>query len=274
MKNILTNANYIGKVRHFIDKPEDYVELEGLHEPIISQTLFAEAARLIAKNKAVSRTKRPAEHNYFLGFLYCAKCGSKLRSHNRRTRLKDGSFSCHGSYRCQNHTVNGGCEMGGDIGHKKVEAAFLAYMDQIADFTIADEIERADTSCTVGGKDRLIQEYHGKLKSLDKCSRKMMDACCDGGIDFDTYRQMKNKFDADRELISGELAALEKESEPEEALSRADMITSLRENWLFLTNEEKRQFLLFFVDRMIVEKIDRDDVRCAKANITGMTFSN
>ena len=92
LKNILTNATYIGKVRHFINDEEHYVELEGLHEPIISKELFEQAAKLAKKNKATSSTKRPVEQNYYQGFLYCSKCGSNvITSYSiHYTKLYDG----------------------------------------------------------------------------------------------------------------------------------------------------------------------------------------
>lgn len=272
LKNILTNANYIGKVRHFIDDQDNYVELDGLHEPIISQELFEEAASLAAKNQATSSTKKPVEHNYYLGFLYCAKCGGKLSTHNRKTKLKDGGFNYHCSYRCQNNVVNGGCEMGGDIGHKKIETAFLEYIDRIADLVVADEIELEDTSIADRKNDTLMEEYAEKLKGLDKRSREIMDSYCDGGIDFESYRHMKNKLDTDRELIRAELAKFKNESNPEETLSRADIITSIRENWELLTDQEKRQFLLRFVNRITVEKISMNGARRSVANIVNIAF--
>ena len=51
LRNILTNASYIGKARHFIGDKENYEEIDGLHEAIISVELFEQAARLLEKTK-------------------------------------------------------------------------------------------------------------------------------------------------------------------------------------------------------------------------------
>ncbi len=272
LKNLLTNASYIGKVRHFIDDEEHYVELEGLHEPIISEELFEQAASLAEKNKATSSTKKPVEQNYYLGFLYCAKCGGKLSTHNRKTKWKDGSFKYHCSYRCQNNVVNGGCDMHGDINHKKVETAFLAYIDRIADLNVTDEIELEQAENIHQKSDELIQSYTDKLQSLERRHREIMDSYCDGGIDFESYRHMKNKLDSDKELIHAELAKLENESNPEEALSHADIITNIRENWELLTDREKRQFLLQFVKRIVIENVKLVGVRRSDARILKVEF--
>lgn len=272
LKNLLTNASYIGKVRHFIDDEEHYVELEGLHEPIISEELFEQAASLAEKNKAISSTKKPVEQNYYLGFLYCAKCGGKLSTHNRKTKLKDGSFKYHCSYRCQNNVVGGGCDMSGDINHKKVETAFLSYIDRIADLSVTDEIEWEQIETVHQKSDELIQSYTDKLQSLERRHREIMDSYCDGGIDFESYRHMKNKLDSDKALIHAELAKLENESNPEEALSHADIITNIHENWELLTDREKRLFLLQFVKRIVIENVKLDGARRSEARIVKVEF--
>ena len=273
LKNLLTNASYIGKVRHFIDDEEHYVELEGLHEPIISEDLFEQAATLAEKNKATSSTKKPVEHNYYLGFLYCAKCGGKLSTHNRKTKLKDGSFQYHCSYRCQNNVLNGGCDMSGDINHKKVEMAFVEYIDRIADLTITDEIELEQAETVQQESGGLIQSYTDKLLNLEKRHREIMDSYCDGGIDFESYRHMKNKLDNDKALINAELAKLDNESNLEEAINHTDIITNIRENWELLANREKRQFLMKFVKRIVIENVKMDGARGSEAKIVEVEFT-
>lgn len=272
LKNLLINATYIGKVRHFIDDEKHYVELEGLHEPIISEELFEQAASLAEKNKATSSTKKPVEQNYYLGFLYCARCGGRLSTHNRKTKLKDGSIQYHCSYRCQNNMLNGGCDMRGDINHKKVESAFLSYIDRIADLNVSDEIEMEQTEAVHQKSDELIQSYTDKLQSLDKRHREIMDSYCDGGIDFESYRHMKNKLDSDKALIHAELAKLENESISEDNIGHADILTNVRENWELLTDREKRQFLLQFVKRIVIENVKLSGVRRSDARIAKVEF--
>ncbi len=275
IKNVLTNCTYIGKVRHFISDEENYVELDGLHEPIISEELFESAVKLAGKNQATSKTKKPVEKNYFLGFLYCANCGCKLSTHNRRTPNKDGGFEYHCSYRCQNNVQNGGCEMRGDLSHRKVEAAFLEYIDRIADLEVTDdmncELEQAETGQT--NNEEQIQSYMEKLNNIKKRHREIMDSYCDGGIDFESYRHMKAKLDSDTELISAELAKLGNEAVSEDADVHIKIITSIRENWELLTDSEKRQFLLKFVRRIIIENVKLDGARRSEARIANIEFA-
>lgn len=273
IKNILTNANYIGKVRHFINDEEHYVEMEGLHEPIISEELFMQAAKFLKKNKATSSTKKPSEQNYYLGFLYCAKCGGKLSSHSRNTKLKDGSIRHDCAYRCQNNVVGGGCDMRGDINQKKVEAAFLLYINQIADLTVSDEIELEQAEIAKKESDELIRGYTTKLSKLESRHREIMDSYCDGEIDFESYRHMKNKLDNDKALIHAELAKIDNESNPEESINRKDIITNIRENWELLTDREKRLFLMNFVKRIVVEKVSLNGIKRSNAKIVKVEFS-
>lgn len=168
--------------------------------------------------------------------------------------------------------LNGGCDMRGDINHKKVEAAFLSYIDRIADLNVSDEIEMEQTEAVHQKSDELIQSYTDKLQSLDKRHREIMDSYCDGGIDFESYRHMKNKLDSDKALIHAELAKLENESISEDNIGHADILTNVRENWELLTDREKRQFLLQFVKRIVIENVKLSGVRRSDARIAKVEF--
>jgi len=81
VRDLISNCNYIGKVRHHVgDKKREYA-VDGLHEPITSTELFEEAQKLLAKNAKASPTKRPKEDTYFSGLLYCPKCKDKFDTH-------------------------------------------------------------------------------------------------------------------------------------------------------------------------------------------------
>lgn len=49
IKNMLTNCNYIGKVRYATKDEARNFEVQGNHEPIISNELYEEAQELISK---------------------------------------------------------------------------------------------------------------------------------------------------------------------------------------------------------------------------------
>ena len=99
--------------------------------------------------------------------------------------------------------------MRGDISHKKVEAALLLYIGRIADLNVTDEIELEQAETAQQESDELIKGYTNKLLNLEKRHREIMDSYCDGEIDFESYRHMKNKLGGDKVLIHAELAKID-----------------------------------------------------------------
>ncbi len=139
IKNMLTNCNYIGKVRYATKDEKRHFETEGVHEPIISQELYEKTQNLIKKIKTKSYTKRPKEENYFSGVLFCSKCGGRLVTHGSYRKNDKGKMIGSNSYRCSNyikHTCNAS-----NVSHNRVERAFINYINNIEDFTVIDEIE-------------------------------------------------------------------------------------------------------------------------------------
>jgi len=101
-----------------------------------------------------------------------------------------------------------------------------------------------------------------------------MDSYCDGEIDFESYRHMKNKLGGDKVLIHAELAKIDNKNNPDENINREDIITNIRENWEFLTDREKRQFLMKFVKGIVVENVKLDGERKSNAQIVDVEFAD
>jgi len=120
IKLILKNPNYIGKVRYSINDESRYFEANGKHEPILSETVFWEAQKKLARMKKISPTKRPKDDAYFCGVLYCASCGGKFST--KWSYRSDGSPK-HVNYRCTN-AVNSKCTEKSLISQSKIARAF------------------------------------------------------------------------------------------------------------------------------------------------------
>lgn len=251
IKKVLTNCAYIGKVRYCVNTPERGFETDGKHEAIISEELYNEAQKLIARTPYTSVSKKPKECNYYTGFLYCEKCGAKLTTHNTYKRINDKNCDTNG-YLCGRRTTKG-CDAPG-MTHKNVEAAFKAYMlEKYNDFSVMDKIEietQEKSKCETAAQ---IQGYKDKLRHIDSKEKEVMNFYLNGDIDFESYRQMKVKLDNDSSFLKDELEKLDVyEGETEGMITREDIMTNFRENWDFLNDKEKRQFLMKFIRRIVI----------------------
>ena len=246
VRNVLTNCNLVGNVRHHMTDPKRKYEVEGLHEAIISEELFQQAQRLLASNTRHSKTKRPKAENYFSGLLVCALCGKVLETHCAYKTLADGSSSYVGGYRCPGRSVKA-CTASG-MTHANMDIAFQAFIDGIADFDVADEMNLQAQEEHARDSAAQIAAYEDKLLQMDAKEREILNRYCEDVINFENYRRMKEKIDGDRQFIETELERLRALLNTKDATSREDVILALKENWQFLSKQERRQFLVQFVD--------------------------
>ncbi|MCL2637565.1 MAG: recombinase family protein [Oscillospiraceae bacterium] len=245
-KDVLTNCNLIGKIRYNCN------EYDGLHEPIISSELFETAQRLLNKNKKTTSTKKPSENNYFVGILFCNSCDKKLMTHHRKIRLKNQTEKIYVSYRC-GYKSEGRCDSG-DINHKKIEAAFVDFISYISRFSAADKIVFNEEERIKTDRSKAIANFNKKLNELFSKSSQIENLFIENRIDFESYENMKRKINKDKKFINSEIEKINASLEDEMIITESDIILSLRENWELLDDKEKRQFLLLFINKIIVTK--------------------
>jgi len=244
VKAILSNCTYIGRVRHKIHDPEKGYSMEGRHEPIISEELFEEAQKLLEKNARVNPTKRPKDEVFFSGLLYCAKCATRMLTHDPKGRPTSRG------YKCANRTYKT-CDAS-SMSHAKLEQAFLEYINRINEFSEADRLELQKQEQEKQKNDQLIQGYQEKLRQFERKEKEMLHLYVNNDIDFDTYQAMRKEIAKDRASIHADLSRLDIPEESEPTIKRENIITQLKENWEWLSSADKRQFLVRFVKRIYV----------------------
>lgn len=272
IRNMLTNCNYIGKVRYATKDEERNFEVQGNHEPIISNELYEEAQELISKISKKSYTKRPKEENYFSGVLYCAKCGARLVTHNDLYKNKSGEKIFKSGYRCSNY-IRKTCSAS-NISQKSVETAFMDYIEQIEDFSAINEIQLEENRKAKDNNIKLIEKLNNQLKNLENKEKEILSSYVDNNLNFDRYIQLKDYIEDEKYKICKQLeevSAIEEDTE-EMIIKKEDIIKNLKENWTFLTNEEKRLFLIKFVDKIMIVN-EMKNSRRGIAKITDIKFN-
>lgn len=271
IKNVLTNCNYIGKVRYAIGDEKRHFEADGHHEPIISKELFNDAQSLIKKISTKSYTKRPKEDHYFSGILFCAKCGGKLVVHGEYRKDKNGKNKYNGGYRCSNY-LKKTCNAS-NMKHDNVEKAFQEYISSIEDFNTLDEVQMIAKKEIKNQNIELINNLSKQYKKLDVREKEILNQYIDGKLDFENYITIKNTIAKEKERTSSTLSDLENFVDEEITIKKENIIQNLKENWDLLNNEERRQFLTNFVDKIeIINKIEKHK-RNGTVTIQNIEFS-
>ena len=262
VKGALENCNYIGKVRHHVgDKEREYIT-EGLHEPIISEELFEEAQKLLAKHAKTSPTKQPKENSYFSGLLYCPKCKTKFSTH---------AVEATNNYVCPMKQL-GTCNASA-MSHKKLEKAFYEYIERINPFSEVDKLELQRQEQEKLQTYQLVLAYQDKLRLLERKEKEIMQLYVNDNIDFDTYRDMKKKIEEDRATIQAEIARLDVPEEKEPEINKEDVIADLKQNWEALTNSERRQFLVRYIKRLYAVNEVPEGKKHGTVRVTAVEFN-
>ncbi|MCL2106058.1 MAG: recombinase family protein [Oscillospiraceae bacterium] len=269
---LLSNHNFIGNVRHHVRSGKSACQYEGQHEAIISEELFDEAQKLLEKNLKAGKTKKPREDNYFCGILICAKCGRRLASHCVYNKSGDETTSYVGGFICPNKDVNA-CDAS-SMSLKKVEKAFQDYIDQIFDFRVADKIELQEQEQARQDQLAQITAYQEKLRQLDSREREVLNRYVDNEIEFEEYTTMKTRIRRDKSFVQSELDKLQL-PEPEKAtICRGDVISDLKKNWQHLSITEKRQFLVKFVQKIVIVNEKEPGKHCGTVKVLHVEFQS
>lgn len=232
VKNIVRNEVYIGnmvqgktgtlsyKNKKLISKPEDeWIRVEGTHEPIISRDTWDIVQRLdekrVRKNAASDGIR-----SIFTGLVYCADCGFKMRNHTEKFTYKDGTPGRYSSFICGNYARSG----------KSACTIHTIYENVLEQIVLSDIREKA--RCAAHEPEQLTrqiirmkkQETRGRLTSceqelkavkarlseLERLMQILYEDKCSGTIPQAVFQTLMRKYEAERAEKAGALPELER----------------------------------------------------------------
>jgi DNA invertase Pin-like site-specific DNA recombinase len=119
VRGILVNEVYIGnmvqgkhgsasyKSHRLICKPEEeWIRVEGTHEPLISMDLW-NISRSISEKRYHPHKRKDGSVSIFCGILYCKDCGFKMRSSTLKSTRKNGSRYIRNRFLCGTYSRGG-----------------------------------------------------------------------------------------------------------------------------------------------------------------------
>ena len=253
VRQILSNATYIGKVRYHVGKPDGF-ECEGKHESIISKQLWDQTQNKLARIKHRTRTNLPKEDVYYCGILICGICGHKLTTSRTVKVKKDGSKVTFNGYRCVNRDRMMCSCLG--VSHKKVENVFLDYLDNIEELTEIKGIEIEDI-------DNKPEELRNLKKSLFKViskKKQIMDLFMIDNITYEQLQYMTIQLDKKIHFFKNEIGKLLNIINAHKAIDKSKIAKTIKAHWLYLSNKERQEFLTNFVKEIVIINRDKDRV--------------
>lgn len=210
---VLENPFYIGKIRwNYFDREkqkrknaDEVILVDGQHEPIISDELWAAAAKRLSNDHiqyGMGRTRNVAATKHWLsGMLKCSVCGASLGYQKPYDKNNSpAGFHCW-------KKDKGICPTGGYINAKKAEDEVIRIVQELAESGITYQyITRPQT--VNEDDDTLIRK---ELASLAEKERRIKEAYLAGVDSLEEYKQNK-------ELLATTRKALENKLKPKKAV--------------------------------------------------------
>ena len=268
---ILKNELYVGtmvqgktrkinyKVKACMDvRPEDWVKVEGTHEPIVSREIFECVQNLM---KLDTRTSPEEEMIYiFSGLLRCGDCGQNMV---RRVVKKKGKQYCY--YHCSTYKNKEGCTSHNISDAKLQKVVLEAIQNQTALLVQADAIMAQIENIPqqqFGVKllDSQIRTLNAEIQKYKDLRNNLYQDMVDGIITREEYRDIKQTFT--RKMERAEESIRELETKKRRLLSNEMRTQKWVEEFKNCRNIESldRKVTVMLIERIVVYSSDRIEI--------------
>ena len=203
--------------------PEDWVVVEGTHEPLIDTESFKKVQLLLNSR----RSTRSRTYDFLLkGLIFCHECGYPLAVLNRKNAAgedvlyfvcrtyqrftKAGVCTCHS---IKEETVN-------EAVAAKVREVCREYIDPDRLRSIAEEAVESARKAKSGESE--LQALQAKISALSTNLDQMYMDRLNDLLSEDDFQRIYQKVKADRSVLEGRVKSLIKQAEqPEDAAEKA-----------------------------------------------------
>ena len=242
------------KSRKLINKPEEeWIRVEGTHEPIISREVW-DTVVSIDKKKVRKTPPTDGIRSIFTGLVYCADCGFKMRNHIERFTYKDGTPGRYSSFICGNYARSGksACTIH-SIYENVLEELVLTDIREKARFVecdgerLAEQISRMkekESRSRVISYEQEMKAAAARMTELERLMQNLYEDKCTGTIPQTVFQTLMRKYETERAEKAAAIPELEQKVRAQlenrqdanrwmEVIRRYTEITALDENILF-----------------------------------------
>ena len=128
----------------------------------------------------------------------------------------------------------------------KVEKAFVNYISQYDNFEVDfNLVEKLKSPSNTDDKNKQTEL---EISKLHKHLETLRTLFANAEITFDEYRSMTDTLNNKIALLQSQITYIDEEEENISMEEAVEVIGNLKENWIYLTNKEKIEFLTRFID--------------------------
>ena len=290
--NVLDNPIYHGKLMYnrrtnlkgVKRKPRRVLEVEGLHEAIITDDLWQQAKeKREACSVPIEKVDEPDRVSLLSGLIRCPACGKGLIAlkNKRLNKNKGGYYKILHYYSCHNYRKSVGrtCEFKHTYNQEKVDSAVYEIISNLANHPGFGEA-LADAA---GGADS-VEAYEKQMKEIRKELYHQEHEKNRLGSELDNLDVLSEDYDTDYESIQERLDGVydrieeleaslkrirKKYKEAQEGIRSIDNIRIILQNFGSFYGrmdcEERRELYRQFIERIEVYPEEQPDGRILKS---------
>jgi site-specific DNA recombinase len=251
---ILTNPIYHGTTRYnYRLNKENYFEVEGVVPSIISDEEYQLTQQMI-KNRRTVHPRQATSKYLFSKVLKCARCGKTLVGKSSSTKRGEKVYYSY-NYYCPNRSRSL-CDLP-LINQTLFEQKFIGMISQWDAYQEANDILQNEVAASVEDHTESIQTLEKELKDIENRRSKWQYAWVQTMINDNDFQKRMNEENEKEKMLLKELSELKSvTTSPME--SNPEIWSDLKENWHYMSDEVKKQFVLLAVQSMTVNKINKD----------------
>ncbi len=200
------------KVKKTLLKPsEEWVRVEGSHEPVVDKEDFLAVERLLLQDTRVA----PKEEAVYLlsGLVFCRDCGYGMV---RNSVCRNGKTYVY--YMCGNNRTNGKCSSHRVSGGQLEQSVLLALKQHMAQTADMDRVlAYIDTlpyhQAEVEKADRQLMKKQEEAEKYTRLKTSLYESLMDGLVDKGEYLELKSLYDGKLQEAQAAMARLREEME-------------------------------------------------------------
>lgn len=254
--------NYKFKIGVLSDKkPEDWITVENMHDPIIDQDTFEIVGEKIESRKC---TRGDGTYSLFAGLIKCGECGKALTIRKTNAKNPIDIYACvtynrHGKNHCTQHRVE--FDRLYDICLKEIQGLAKQALDagDIAEDLAAayDAEQRAQTEV----KQRQNIKAKDRLEALDRMVARLYEDLLAEKISESTFESMMAKTQKEQDLLRKQIAEFEETAGNEEESESAKKWLDLIKEYSDITELDAETLNRLIKQIVVHEEIDSDGTR-------------
>ncbi len=235
--NLIKNPIYYGGVFIKAYKEEEEVIVEGIHEPIITKSLFLKAQEFLFNRRKKHHVihKKINETYPLKGFLLCPECNSPLTASTSKGRSKYYSYyhcisPCKGRYQLEDVNL----WIGDYLNSITLNAANKKLLEEM--IVEAIKIEK--------DKKMLGPKHYERVNQIEVKMQRLQDLYIDGEMDKKEYEIVKKRYqNIYDELKELEIEAIDDKEVLELYKKGLNKVENIENQYIKYDIEDKRQLL-------------------------------